>query len=233
MAQKDTTGLKLSDVGMEEEDPITKAIRTSNAAAQGDPAAAAVEAVPNTGPLVDKAATPDYTKLGQFAGKMSAWSQDPNNIQNEKFKSPWDKMSERYKMMTVLSNFDPRKGITPDVINALNEAKINGARFSGEGDRLNATGLQNWENFNGQEGIGDIIKGFKTGNGEWVPWSPEGGGGEAGQSPMPHGPAADFGANLINPALGSGDFFQKLIEQAKQAGGPELTDRNALLSLMQ
>lgn len=152
-----------------------------------------------SGPLVDAAppatssstATPDYKKLGKYAGQMSAWSTSADNP-SEKFARPWDQQSERYKLLTVLSNFDPTQGITPDVINALNAADIKGARFSGSGDKLNAMNLQGWKDFD-KEGIGDVIQGFKTGKGQWVPWSPENTGGGGGAAPV-H-------AGLISPLL--------------------------------
>ncbi len=142
-----------------------------------EPAAPAAAAQPPAA-----AAAPDYTKLGQYAGKMGAWSQDANPP-GEKFARPWDDRSERYKMMTVLSNFDPTQGITPDVVAALNAANINGAQFSGSGDKLNATNLQNWRNYDGREGIGDIVQGLKSGNGTWQAWSQDGGGGDAAAGP--------------------------------------------------
>jgi hypothetical protein len=129
------------------------------------------QSTPTAPPTAPDSSKVDYTKLGQFAGSMGPW-----NAGNEKFQRPWDQMSERYKMLTIQSHFDPRQGVTQELVDALNNANINGAKFSlgGSPDRLNATGLQNWRNYDGREGIGDIVQGFKTGNGTWAPWQPEG-----------------------------------------------------------
>lgn len=178
--------------------------------------------VDTTGPMSSEGpqgpAATDYTKLGKFADQMGPW-----NASNEKFQKPWDQMSERYKMLTIMSNFDPRQGVTPELVDALNKANIKGAKFSGSGDKLSATGLNQWENYNGREGVGDVVRGFKTGQGTWTPWGPEGGdtggaanvaagGGFAGHAGTPVG-----GAQL-DEAL-SGDPLARIQQMIAQLSG--------------
>lgn len=163
-----------------------------------------VEAPPVAAPAAP--AAPDYTKRGQFA-TFNAGADD-------KYNRPWDQLSERYKMQTVLSNFDPNAGITPDVINALNSANINGARFSGSGDKLNATGLSAWENYDGREGIGDIIQGFKDPNNKhkaWGAWQPEGGSAGGGVAPTTRMPMGGVSPLLAgNPLTNSQDALKNI-----------------------
>lgn len=218
MAQANKRAL-LNSFGIEEPDPAMVGASPTNtgvAGGKGGELESESSAAPATVPIAspasaatDIAATPpatDYTKLGKYANQMGAWSTDAANP-SEKFARPWDDRSERYKMMTVLSNFDPTQGITPDVINALNAANINGAQFSGSGDKLDARGLQNWRNYDGREGIGDVIKGLKSGNGTWQGWEPEGGGGE---------PAA-MGGGWIDAQLG-GDPLAAIQQALSQYG---------------
>ena len=134
-----------------------------------------------TGPA-DAPKAEDYTKLGQFANRMGNWSTDAANP-SEKFAVPWDQRSDRYKTLTVQSHFDPNQGVTPEMIAALNAAHINGATYSGGKDKLGAHGLQNWENYDGREGLGDVIQGFNDPNNtnkQWNAWSPENAGPASG-----------------------------------------------------
>lgn len=191
---------------------------------------------------------PDYTKLGKYSGQMGAWSEgDPNKPGNEKFSRPWNDRSERYQMMSVLSNFDPTKGITPEVLDALNKANIHGAKFSGQGDQLTVDNAGGWDRF-GRGGTSDIITGLKSGHGTWAPWNDpnlEGQGGQQGQPALagalqngmiPGGPG-DMSGDALMSSLRQGvptdnSFFQQLLEQARQLSGPQATDRAALLSQM-
>lgn len=230
----------------EEDDPITGAIKKSIAGqGQGDlpgagglvpgmeepPPAIAGPVEPPVGPEgpMDLPKANDYTKLGSFKDKMGPW-----NESNEKFQRPWDEMSERYKMLTILSNFDPSKGVTPEVVDALNKANIKGAKFSGEGDKLSATGLEQWNDYDGAEGLGDVITGFKTGKGTWSPWSPLSK--EETQVEMPGLTSMQPGESpLMNQMNGmvptDESFFQKLLEAAqKKVGAEGGLDREALLS---
>lgn len=214
----------------EEDDPITGAIKQSIAGMEDTPGMQApMGEVPQVeGPEAAAApAKPDYTKLGAFKDKMGPW-----NESNEKFQRPWDEMSERYKMLTVLSNFDPSKGLKQEgLIDALNAANIKGAKFSAaDDDKLDATGLEQWNDYDGHEGIGDVITGFKTGKGTWSPWSPMSKEG-AGGAPMEG--AAGGGGGLMQ-RLQSGvptdeGFLQMLLDAAQREihGG---TDREAILA---
>jgi hypothetical protein len=171
------------------------------------------------------AAPVDYTKRGKF-GTFNAGAAD-------KYDKPWEQLSERYKMQTVLSNFDPNAGITPEVIAALNAANINGATFSGSGDKLDARGLQNWENYDGHEGIGDIIERFKDPNNKnktWGAWAPESkGGGGGAPAGMPNGMSGPSGGarSLVPTDDGFGASLQAKI--AEILGGEGAFDRDELL----
>lgn len=152
---------------------------------------------------------PDWNQLGQYKGQMGAWSQ--GDQLSDKFAVPYDQRSERYKMLSKLSYFDPTKGLnfrneelgmTP--IEALNlDGGINGATFSAAGDdKLDARGLSRWENYDGREGIGDIITGFKTGKGTWGAWGPEAGGAPAGMQPGGGSQmSVPSGINALMPAI--------------------------------
>lgn len=142
---------------------------------------------------------PNYTQRGQY-GTFNATS--------DKYNRPWDQMSERYKMQTVLSNFDPNKGITPEVLAALNGANINGAKFAGHGDKLDASNLQAWEGYDGRQGIGDVIQGFNdpamADKHTWGAWQPEGGAPGGGPQPtmpfaMGNAPAPDLSGVVGDP----------------------------------
>lgn len=176
------------------------------------------------------AAKPDYKKFGKYAN-YGAYDQ-------EKAQRPWEDMSEKYKIGAVLSNFDPTKGLTPEVIEALNSANIFGAKFGMDGeDKLNVIDTGGHERF-GSGGIGDVIEGFKTGNGKWGAWAdpnlqPEvqaempGQGGGGGIAP----PSGALNAMIANGLPDDYGFFEQLMKQAQQAAGGQV-DRRALLSLM-
>jgi hypothetical protein len=120
---------------------------------------------PQDATAVDQPVGPNYKQTGQYLG---------NRFKNEKSQRPWEDQSERYQIGTVLSNFDPKQGITADLIAALNGADIHGATFSGQGDKLTVNNTGGWDRF-GTGGTDDIIGNFKSGQGEWAAWtSPEG-----------------------------------------------------------
>ncbi len=182
----------------------------------------AMPATPIATASAPQPATPDYKTRGKYA-TFNAGADD-------KYNRPWDQLSERYKMQTVLSHFDPNQGITPEVIAALNAANINGAQFSGSKDKLDARNLSAWENYDGREGIGDIIEGFNDPNRaqkSWGAWGPEGppaaaqgGTNMAGSLANPLLQGDSMGS--INAALGKlaqpTDLIQRLIAQL-QGGG--------------
>lgn len=154
----------------------------------------------------------DYTKLGQYTSN----AYDPN-----KFNRPWDQMSEKYQIGTVLSNFDPRQGITPEVLSALNSANIRGAKFSGSGDKLHVDNAGGWERF-GSGGTSDVVQGFRGGNGTWGAWAGEGGGmGPAQPAPSMSGGMPQMGGGLNsllqgNPTAGINAAIGQLAEPSAQ-----------------
>lgn len=173
----------------------------------------------------------DYTQMGQY-GVGGGYNSD-------KFKNPWDQRSEKYQIGTVLSHFDPNAGITEDVLKALNEANIHGAKFSGSGDKLTIDNAGNYDRF-GTGGTSDIIEGFKDKNrqhgwGAWFVDPNEGAAGPVGKA----SPAGGIGPDLTSYFTGGvghlmdSNFLKTLMDQARQTAGPASTDRNALLSLLQ
>jgi hypothetical protein len=90
--------------------------------------------------------------------------------------------SPKYQISQVLSNFDPRKGITGEVLEALN--KLGLGTFSGQDDKLYVGG--NVDSRFGDVLSSDMVTGFKTGNGTWGAWgSPLDGGGQAPATSAP------------------------------------------------
>lgn len=107
-----------------------------------------------------------------------------------KFNDP-NKHDFKYDTGRVLSQFDPRQGFTPDVINALN--KLDYGTFAGSGDKLSLTGAKNAKDaadFANQ----DWIYALKANNGD-TKWN-FGGGGAAPQDAGPMG-----GGNGLDPRL--------------------------------
>lgn len=156
------------------------------------------------------AAKPDYTKAGQYAN-YSAYDQ-------QKMARPWDQMSEKYKIGTVLSNFDPKQGLTPDVIAALNGANIHGAKFSGSGDKLTVDNAGGYDRF-GQGGMSDVNIGFKGGNGQWGAWTdpnlqPE----QPQAAPQQSGGGGMFAGSSISPML-QGDAQSNIQAALQNVGG--------------
>lgn len=79
-----------------------------------------------------------------------------------------NKNDAKYQMGGVLSQFDPRQGLTPDVISALNG--LGYGTFSGQGDKLSLAGLTDkgrQANLQGDYKDADFNVGFKSGNGKW------------------------------------------------------------------
>ena len=209
------------DLSQPQEAPITRTSENTGISGimgggRGEPAPALDQ------PLLGAEASkgPDYKKAGQFGGRMGPWN--PNDPNQTKFAEPWDNMSERYKMMTVLSNFDPRQGVTPDVLKALNDANINGARFSGSGQNLTVDNAGGYDRF-GKGGTADIITSFQGGNGTWRPWAdpalegPAGGGAPAGglDPRLTGDPSAGIQAALAS--LGNSPTLQALLKQLGMA----------------
>lgn len=143
--------------GVEEEDPLQQPDPIGpTAEVPPPPIAAPMETAAPVAP-----AGPDYRKPGQY----TSTAYDPTKMQR-----PWDEMSEKYRIGTVLSNFDPSRGLTPEVIDALNKADIFGAKFSGAGDKLTVDNAGGHARF-GKGGTADVNIGFKTGKGTWGAWT--------------------------------------------------------------
>lgn len=160
-------------------------------------------------PAAPSPSKPDYTKTGQFAN-YGAYA-------SEKMARPWDQMTEKYKIGTVLSHFDPRQGLTPEVIQALNDANIHGAKFSAAGaDKLNVENAGGWDRF-GSGGIGDVIEGFKTGNGKWGAWADPNLEPETNVE-MPQDGRPSFAGSTISPML-QGNAQTGIHDALAQVGG--------------
>lgn len=158
-------------------------------------------------------AAPDYTKVGKYTSD----AYDPN-----KFNVPWDQRSEKYQIGTVLSNFDPNLGMTPEVLAALNAANIHGAKFSGNGDQLNVDNAGNYARF-GQGGSSDTITGLHSGgNAKWGAWTDPAlaaqGQPAQGQAAQAGGGAAGAFPSIAGGAL-SGDPMAAIQAALKQYAG--------------
>jgi hypothetical protein len=145
-----------------------------------EPAAPAPAPVaPAAGPSAPVA---DYGRLmGYDAGKLG----DPN------------KHDFKYDTGRTLSQFDPRQGITPDVLAALN--KLDYGTFSGSGDKLSLSGAKNAKDaadFANQDWIGA----YKAQN-DATKWNFGGGGAAPAPAPAPSGGGGLFGGSTISPML--------------------------------
>jgi hypothetical protein len=103
-----------------------------------------------------------YAMRGYDMGKMD----DPN------------KQSEKYKIGRIQQKYDPRNGITPEMLAELNALGI--AEFSGQGDKLTVNNTKNDPRF-GKGGTADVVFGLKGNNEDtaWQPWWVDDGGGDA------------------------------------------------------
>jgi hypothetical protein len=138
--------------------------------------------------------------------------------------------SPKYQIGRVLSNFDPKQGFTPDVLNALNALGI--GTFSANKDRLTVGGQMD-PRFEGVTGA-DLIRNF-TGEGPaaWQGWggvNPEGPGvKEAGPMGFASGSIGRGGLNsllmgdpfagiqsAIGQYAGQGDNLKALLAQLQQ-----------------
>lgn len=154
---------------------------------------------PEAAPTASAPPARDFSRLvGYDAGKFN----DPN------------KQSAKYQMGRTLSQFDSTKGLTPEVIAALNGLGF--GTFSGQGDKLSLAGLTDAGKAAGLVGDyrdADFNVGFKTGNGKWGYQDPAY---EALNPPSGGGaPAGGFGGAPLDAAL-SGDpnaTLQRLLQQ--------------------
>lgn len=226
-----------------DDDPIKAAVRKA-VTGGGDPMVATPvagnagiapgEMDPNAGPapVIDSPmATPplmDGPKPTRDFSRLAGYNEDKFNA---------NKDDAKYQMGGVLSGFDPRQGITPDVLAALN--KLGYGNFSGQGDKLSLSGLTDAgrkANLTGDYKDADFVQGLHGGNGKWGYADPaaeaaQGGMDPAGAVPNPLMNTMPGGVGG-NAALGSEDFFKQLMQRAQAAAGPGAMDQNALLSQM-
>jgi hypothetical protein len=146
-----------------------------------------------------------YAMRGFDMGKMA----DPN------------KQSEKYQIGRVMQQFDPKGGVTPEMLAALNALGI--AEFSGQGDKLTVNNTKNDPRF-GKGGTADVVFGLKGQNADtaWQPWWIDDGGGEApqgggmGQSPM----AAMQGIPGLASVLDGSGADQQIAQGVQQYSEP-------------
>lgn len=180
-------------------------------------------AAPN--PALGPAAAPPAAAggLGSYANRLEGF--DAGKLADTTHNSP------KYQLGRALSQFDPRQGVTPDVLASLN--KLGLGTFSGSGDKVSiAGGDPRWDGVNSI----DLVRGFHdpNGTGGWQ-YGAEGpapaGGAPAGGQKAPAG----FGGAPLNSALtgdpmaaiqaaigqqaGGGDYLQSLL--AKLRGGQQ------------
>lgn len=171
---------------------------------------------------------PDYSKLGQYAGKLTGYDMN-------KFNNPFDQLSEKYRIGLIQSHFDPKAGVTPELLKALNDAGIHGAQFSGQGDQLSVNNAGGYDRF-GKGGAADVVKGLKGQNEDtaWAPWFVDENPGASAVGPS--GPLGGGGfTNYLNQGtagLMQSDLLKQLMDQARGVAGPASTDRDALLALL-
>lgn len=129
---------QMGQPGSVPEPPPVEAAPVPVPAAVAEPAAAA-------------APGPDYKSVGQYGGSLEGY--DSGKLNNP------DKQTAKYQIGRALSHFDPRQGMTPEAIAALNGLGI--GQFSGEGDKLRVTGGTN--GLHGDTDL-DMVRGIKDPN---------------------------------------------------------------------
>ena len=174
----------------------------------------------------DAKVAPDYTKLGQYAGKLQGYDMS-------KFDRPYDQLSEKYKIGLVQSHFNPLEGVSQGYTDALNSLDIAG--FSGSGDKLSVTNTKNDPRF-GRGGMADVVKGLKGQNADtaWQPWFVDDNPASAGPQ---RGPSYMGGDGLTTSdavqALTQGSAYNDMVKRLQEILGPASVDRNALMSMLQ
>jgi hypothetical protein len=180
----------------------------------------------------EPATQPSATNYSSWGGSSVA-GLDANKVQ-----SGHD--SPKYQIAKVLSNFDPTKGITGEVLNALNE--LNLGTFTGQDDKLYVGG--NVDPRFGDVLSSDVVTGFKTGNGTWGAWgSPVGGGSTPAPTSTPYmpmsytpsAPSAPSGANSLAGVTivqegGDGDPFAAMGGGVKLSNGSWVPKDSPLLA---
>lgn len=179
----------------------------------------AVDTPMSASPIADAPAAPasDFGRtMGFDAGKFA----DPN------------KHDFKYDTGRTLSQFDPKQGITPEVLAALN--KLDYGTFAGSGDKLSLTGAKNAKDA-GDFGPQDWIGGFKAGN-DSTKWNF--GGGAVGNAEAAAGPPAQAGQGPAGMSLASldpllsGDPMAKIQAALAQLSGPKDNASELLRQLM-
>lgn len=185
--------------------------------------------------------TPGLTP--EFKGDFSRLT----GYDKEKFDA--NKDDAKYQIGRTLSGFDPRQGITPEVLAALNA--LGYGNFSGSGQRLSLKGLTDKgraANLQGDYEGADFIQGFSGGNGKWAYADPVeeakqasmagGSGGGIDGTPGTYSDTSGDYPPEMQAALNGGGvptdnaYFMKLLDQLQKASGPESTNRKALMTLM-
>ncbi len=152
-----------------------------------------------------------------------------------KFNDP-NKKSAKYVIGRTLSQFDPKQGITPEVLAALNALGF--GNFSGQGDKLSLKGLTDAGKQAGLAGDytdADFVEALNSGNGHWGYADPayeaqhpeeltSGGGGAGGFG----GPTLTLPENGVPSDT---DFFQKLMDAAMKAQGGNMSRQSLLAQL--
>jgi hypothetical protein len=108
----------------------------------------------------DDGSKPPDQKPAQNFGWLTGYDQN-------KFNDP-KHTSAKYSIGRILSQFDPSKGITPEVIAALNS--LGYGTFSGNGDKLSLTGLTDagrQAGLTGDYNGADFVVGYNSGHGLW------------------------------------------------------------------
>ena len=141
-----------------------------------------------------------------------------------------NKNDAKYQMGGVLSGFDPRQGVTPEVLAGLN--KLGYGTFSGQGDKLSLSGLTDAgraANLQGDYKDADFIGGFKTGNGKWGYADPVEEAKQAAAAPQGGQMMPFMGSRIASPLQSSGsDNVQAALGQM----GGAATDSSLLQKLI-
>jgi hypothetical protein len=167
---------------------------------------------------------PSYGKtIGQYGNRLEGF--DAGKLSS-------DHASPKYLIGRTVSNFDPRKGVTPEVLDALNSLGI--GKFAGSGDKVSIEGGD--PRFEGVNSI-DLVRGFKdpNGTGGWqfgaentnAPQAPQGAPGAMAAA----APSAFQGIQALMPT--DTNFYNTLQGKLQEIlGGAPAFDRNALIAQM-
>jgi hypothetical protein len=146
--------------------------------------------------------------------------------------------SPKYQIGRTISQFDPRQGITPEVIAALNALGL--GTFEGSGQNLRV-GADASPEFEGYTGWGDMIRGYQGGAGENAAWQyginnsmdPPAGGGGIGSGLGGMNAQQAMGGGVGLNALLSGDAFTRIQEALSKINGQGQVNLDALLANFQ